>query len=455
MQFSTAFSPPFRHPGSATSMPVPTGRFALLVALTGLGFFAWPGRSWIALLVVEVVLLTVFVGDAFFGISPKQIVVFRDHPSSTALGEVTTMSWTIENHARTSAHVTVADALWPSLRPSRRSVEIHLAGRGRHVATAELWPSRRGRFPLDDVTVRVRTPLGFSARQRTRVVSSVLRVLPAFPSRNEMQRRMRQPRVIDSGIRSLRVKGASTDFDQLREYQPGDDSRRIDWSATARLQKPIVRQFRAERNQTVIVLLDNGRIMAGLVDGAPRVEHAMDAALSITHVATHLGDKVGMVSFDQQVRTIVPASNSKAQRTRVAEAMYLLQPDLNESAYNAAFIQATARFRRRSLFVLLTDLVDSAVEEAILPALPILSRRHLVVVAAVSDPDLATWATGSTNESVSDAFRQAAAVSMLQQRRRSMARLRAAGALVVDAPPGHLSTQLVETYLDLKASGRL
>ena len=425
------------------------------MALTTIGFFFSSSRNWTTLWIVEAVLLLVFVVDAVAGVSPSRIVVFREHADAITLGETATMTWILENHARSSATVTMTDALWPSLRATRRSVRVRVAGRSRHVATAELWPSRRGRFPFDDVTVRVASPMHLAVRHRTRSVPTTLRVMPAFPSRDEIQRRMRQPRIIDVGIRTLRVKGTGTDFDQLREFRPGDDSRRIDWAATARTQRPIVRQFRAERNQSVVILLDNGRIMAGSVAGVPRVEHGMDAVLGLTHVATHLGDKVGLITFDRQVRTVAALSQARSQRARVAEAMYLLEPELAESAYLAAFTYATARFRRRSLYVVLTDLVESAVEQAILPAMPILCRRHLVVVAAVQDPEMQQWATPVAGAPASEAFRQAAAISLLQQRSRSSARLTAAGAIVIDAAPGELTARLVDTYLELKASGRL
>ncbi len=138
------------------------------------------------------------------------------------------------------------------------------------------------------------------------------------------------------------------------------------------------------------MLLDNGRVMAGTVGGVPRVEHAMDAALAITQMAARLGDRVGLVTFDRQVRSIVVPDNRRSQLGRVAEAMYLLEPELAESAYTVAFSAAAARFRRRSLYVVLTDLAEATVEQALLPALPILTRRHLVVVVAgVQDPAVA------------------------------------------------------------------
>lgn len=437
------------------NMVLPTGRFAALVAASGLAMFAWPGRSWAALAVVEVVLLALFAVDAWRCPSPRSVRVERDSPAVVTIGERAPLTWTVWYAGAGTARVVVADALWPSLGAPRRRVALSVAGgAGLRVAT-ELRPARRGAFPLDEVVVRTVGPLGLAWRQASRSLPAVVRVLPAYRSRDEVHRRIRSRRVLEAGARASRTAGAGTEFDQLREHRPDDEFRRIDWPATVRLQRPIVRQYRAERNQSVVVLLDNGRVMAGTVDGVPRVEHAMDAALSITHAATDLGDRVALVAFDRQVRSIVVPMAGRGQVGRVAEAMFALQPELSESAYGAAFGEATARFRRRSLYVVLTDLVEAAVEEALLPALPILTRRHLVLVAGVRDPLVTSWAAGSAHEWPSEAFREAASVHLLAQRARAAARLRAAGALVVDADPGRLGVAVVDEYLAIKSSGRL
>ena len=213
----------------------------MLVAVTAVAFFFVRGDDWRTLWIVEAMLAAAFLADAFASTSPTAIHVVRQHPDSVTLGETATLTWVVENHARSSARVTVTDALWPSLRATRRSVSVTLGGRSRHAATTELWPSRRGRFPLNDITVRVAGRLRLAVRHRTRDVPTTLRVLPAYPSRDEIQRRMRQPRIIDVGVRTLRMQGSGTDFEELRELRPGDHSRRIDWAATARSQRPIVR----------------------------------------------------------------------------------------------------------------------------------------------------------------------------------------------------------------------
>ena len=345
--------------------PVPSVWFAALAAACGLALFAWPGRSWTAFWLVEAALVVVLAADAALCQSPSRISVGRSLPDAVTLGEEATLTWAVANRGRRRVKLTVTDALWPSLAAERRRVTATLRPGDVLRASTTLRPTRRGRFPLGDVTVRVESPWRLVSRQATRVVEGGLRVMPAYPSREEIQRRMRVPRVIEAGARSIRTSGGGTEFDQLRDYRPGDEFRRVDWPATVRLQRPIVKQFRAERNQTVVLLLDNGRVMAGTVGGVPRVEHAMDAVLGVVQIAMRVGDRAGLVTFDQQVRSILVPNNARSQLGRAAEAMYLLEPDYGESAYQLAFNAATARFRRRSLFVVLTDLVEAVVEQAL------------------------------------------------------------------------------------------
>ena len=438
---------------SRRSIPIPSGWLALLVALLAVPIALVGAERWGVLAVALVAVSIAAAADFFMATPPDAFEVAREFPPTLTVGERSEVSWLTANTSDRAARVTVADSLWPSFQASRRRSTFTVEALRRHRFGARVEPSRRGRFPLGAITVRTFGPLRLMARQQTRDLPGSLAVMPAYPSRDQMRTRLRVP--LESGIRSVRTRGVGTEFEQLREYRPGDDFRRVDWAATARMQHAVVRDYRAERNQFVVALLDNGRVMAGTVDGAPRVEQSMDAVLALTQVTSALGDNFGLLTFDTQVRGIVPARNSKAQFARVAEAMYLLDPQLDESAYRVAFNAAVARFRRRSLFVVFTDVVESVVAESLLPALPTLTQRHLVMVAAVRDPDVTGWASAAGNEVVADVYRSAAAVASLEARQRGIARLRAAGAVVVDAEPGRLAPAVVDTYLDLKARGRL
>ena len=210
----------------------------------------------------------------------------------------------------------VADELAPSLRAGTRRVRLTVAAHERLTAETTIRPSRRGRFEPREVVVRVGGPLGLLARQGRRQLPGVLRVYPPFASRKEAELRIDRARILEIGLRSARGRGSGTEFDQLREYGVDDESRRIDWAATARTGKAIVRTYRAERNQTVIMALDNGRTMAGQVAGVARVEHAMDAVLMLTAVATRLGDRAGLVAFDRRIRAVVPPGHRQRPADR-------------------------------------------------------------------------------------------------------------------------------------------
>ncbi|HET9541683.1 MAG TPA: hypothetical protein VFP02_01285, partial [Acidimicrobiales bacterium] len=196
------------------------------------------------------------------------------------------------------------------------------------------------------------------------------------------------------------------------------------------------------------------RVMAGQVGDVPRVEHAMDAVMMLTAVATRLGDRAGLVAFDHEVRAVVSPGHGPGQLGRVTEAMYRLEPALVESDYRGAFTATLARFRRRALLVVLTELVEQAVGEFLAPALPLICARHLVVIGAVQDPEVLAWAN-ATPTGTEEAYRKASAVAALQERDRTIARLQGLGATVVDAAPGRLAPQLADAYLKVKATGRL
>jgi uncharacterized protein (DUF58 family) len=408
----------------------------------------------VGLLIVNAVVLAAAVLDAALAPAPGDVGVARELPAVLSLGAEGEVVWRVRNHDQRRVVVEVADELAPSLGAGTRRIRLRLPPGATVSVRTGLVPTRRGRFEPAEVVVRTRGPLGLAARQRRRDLPGVLRVFPPFRSRKEAELRIERARILEVGLRSAQGRGGGTEFENLRDYSVDDEFRRIDWPATARTGKAIVRTYRAERNQTVLMLLDAGRVMAGRVDGVPRLEHAMDAALMLTAVATGLGDRAGLVTFDREVRAIVPPGHGRGQLGRVTEAMYDLEPQLVESDYRGAFAQTLARYRRRALLVVLTELTDEAVSETLLPALPLLCARHLVVVASVTDPDVGRWATAVPTEAAT-AYRKAAAVAALERRAGAAGRLQALGATVVDAPPGVLAGRLADAYLQMKAVGRL
>lgn len=433
---------------------MPTRRTAAVAAGASLVVLAVPVGGWAPLLWVNAVVVVMALLDAVLAVDPRRLEPTRRLPPVLVLGSSGVLRWSVRNPTGRTVRVQLADELASSLGAPTRRLGGRLPPGAQLHAEVPLRPRRRGRFEPREVVVRVAGPLGIGARQRVVTVPGVLRVHPRFPSRDEAELRITRARILEVGLRSARGRGGGTDFDQLREYSVDDEVRRIDWAATARAGRTMVRTYRAERNQHVLILLDAGRTMAGRVAGVPRLEHAMDVAMCLTAVASRLGDRCGVVTFDRQVRSVVPPRAGRAQLGVVTEALYDLEPALVESDYAGVFAEVLARFRRRALIVVLTDLVEAAVGDALLPALPTLGRHHLLMVGAVRDPDVLAWAHEPPGEP-GEAYRAVAAVSELEARRRVSGRLRALGATVVDAPPGTLATDLTDAYLDLKATGKL
>jgi uncharacterized protein (DUF58 family) len=436
----------------AGTVPVPTARTAGLVAVVGIAVLLLPVPLpvWPVLVAVAALLVV----DGALAPPPWSIGVTRELPGVLPLDGQGRVTWQVTNPRRRPLQVALADELPPSLGAEHRRVGLRLAPAGRGRASAALNPHRRGTFALGGVTVRVTGPLGLATRQAPRALPGRIEVHPSFRSRDAAELRIRRARILQEGQRSVRGRGGGTEFEALREYVEGDEFRHVDWAATARAGHPMVRTHRAERNQTVLILLDTGRVVAGLVEGVPRLDHGMDAALALATVATSSGDRAGLVAFGADVRSVVPPRRERDQLRRLSTAMHALEPELAESGYREAFRTTLTRFRRRALLVVITELAAEAVQETLVPALPLVAREHAVLVASVRDPELVRLRDAPVR-AAGDAYAAAAAASLLAERERAAARLRGLGARVVDAPPDELAAALADAYLDVKVRGGL
>ncbi len=426
------------------------GAAAVVVAVvlasgTGLGWGP-------AVLYTSAGLLALALVDALGAGSPRAVSIDRDFPPAVVLHSHGSLAWSLARRGRTTRWVAVADSLAPSLNCERRFT-TRLGPNSTVRVEHPLNPTRRGRFEEDALTVRVYGPLRLAGRQTTRSDPFVLRVLPEFRSRREIEIRMRRARLLDVGSLSVSAHGGGTQFDHLREYGVDDQYRNIDWAATARRGHPIVRAYRAEEHRTMVVVLDNGRLMAARVDGATRLEHAMDAAMALDTVASRLGDLTALQTFDLDVHPMVPAGRGSAHMGRFTESLYTLEPVLSESDYQLMAEHLAARLSRQTLIVVLTDLVDPVVEATMARAVATLAVRNRVVVGAVADPQVVEWAL-SVPTDAEEAHLTAAAVAGIGSRERAARRLREVGATVVDAPAGKLAARLVDNYLETKALGR-
>ncbi|MFE2631418.1 DUF58 domain-containing protein [Streptomyces sp. NPDC059374] len=433
-----------------------TGRAALLAALGSLPVGIWdPG--WTGILAVNAPLAAACACDFALAAPVRRLRLTRSGDTSVRLGDTADVTLTVTNPSNRPLRAHLRDA-WPpsSWQPgtevtsSRHQAKIPPGERRR--LTTRLRPTRRGDRQADRVTIRSYGPLGLFARQGTHKVPWTVRVLPPFTSRKHLPSKLARLRELD-GRTSLITRGEGTEFDSLREYVPGDDTRSIDWRATARHSAVAVRTWRPERDRHILVVLDTGRTSAGRVGDAPRLDASMDAALLLAALASRAGDRVDLLAYDRRVRALVQGRTARDVLPSLVDAMATVEPELLETDARGLTSTALRTAPRHSLIVLLTVLDAAPIEEGLLPVLPQLTRRHTVLLASVADPHIASMATARGR---TDAVYEAASAAQAQtERHRTAEQLRRHGVTVVDAAPDDLAPALADAYLALKTAGRL
>jgi uncharacterized protein (DUF58 family) len=416
--------------------------------------FVAPVDPWL-LLAIGFGAVLVLVGlDVWLAPPPRAIQARRQAPGVLRLRRPAEASVFVHNPTSRRLEVALHDATMPSLGRSPRRHRETIAAGGWLELPADLEPSRRGRFRLGPLTVRTAGPLGLAGRQATLPETQAIKVYPALKGRDEVELRIRRGRLLQAGVRSSAIRGGGSDFDALREYLPDDEFRRINWRATARSSNAIANQYREERNQQLILLLDASRAMAGQVEGVSRLEHAVDAAIAVAELGTRIGDHVGAVAFGQDVRAQLDPRGSRDQPHRIIDLLFAIEPWLEAPNYGGAFAGVLRRHRRRALMVLFTDLSERSVLEPLLQAVPVLLSRHVLIVVAVRDPEVESMARASPASSA-EAYEKAAASGFLEWRDASAALLRRSGVPTFDLHPHELAGRVADEYLRIKALGRL
>jgi uncharacterized protein (DUF58 family) len=427
-----------------------TGRTGLLALLGAVVMVIAP--SWWTLLALNALLVALIAADLALAGNIRSLGLHRSGDTNVRLGEEAAVSMIVENRGTRRLRARVRDAWPPSAGAAPREVALSVPPGERRRVDMRLLPTRRGDRRAVSVTIRSFGPLRLAARQLSRQAPWSVRVLPAFPSRRHLPAKLARLREL-TGQHVALIRGQGTEFDSLREYVDGDDVRSIDWRATARRSDVVVRTWRPERDRRIYLVLDTGRTAAGRVGDIPRLDCSMDAALLLGALASRAGDRVDLLAFDRQVRARVEGSTRTGLLTAMVRAMAPLEPALIEADAAGMVSALLARVRQRCLVVLLTDLNATAMEEGLLPLLPQLTAKHLVMIAAVSDPRVSEMAAARGDAAA--VYDAAAAERARADRRRVTAELRRYGVEVVDAPPDDIASALADAYLSLKAAGRL
>ncbi|MBF6135928.1 DUF58 domain-containing protein [Nocardia otitidiscaviarum] len=430
---------------------VVTGRLALAAAAAAL-FVTLVLPSWLGVLVATAALAVLVIADLVLLGSADDLELTREPVTTVRTGRAAEVELVVLNKGSRTLRGIVWDD-WPdSAHAEHRTHELRLPANTRVRFHTELTPDYRGDRIAGPVTIRLLGPLGMAGRQTRRTVPARLRALPPFRSERLLGAKIRRLQQME-GRNTATIRGQGTEFDSFREYVVGDDVRTIDWRATARADDVLVRTWRPERNRHVVMLLDTGRISAGRVGDGTRLDAMVEAALLLAGLAAAGGDSVDLLAFDRELRTEVRGIGGKRLQFKLMHALAAVAPRLVDTDYQALLNATLQRARRRSLVVWFTHLDAAVVQERLLPVLPVLTRRHRVLIVAVTDPEVAAAAT--RRATVYDLYTAAAAESLVIEHTLTRENLQRMGVRVIAAPPEQLPEALANEYLELKQTGAL
>lgn len=440
-------------------MIIPSRRWfigAALLALVAPVALVWPGAATL-LLVVDATWVVALLIDAWraWDITAADFTVQRETPPAFSLGRSLPVTYRWQSRLPRVVQVQVVEQL-PSL--------LSLAGGAMRTLTLapasplyerhDVRPLARGKGGEGTLHLRVLSPWGLAWRALRLPIPWQVTVFPTLVGASLRALPTQTQRRREAGLRNVRRLGEGRVFESLREWVPGDDTRTIDWKATARRGKPMARQYEDERRQQVLIAIDAGRLLTAETEGRARLESVVEAALQLSHAAVDHDDNVGLMVFADTVQHyLAPARGRRALRA-ILDALATVRGTLVEPDYPAAFAYLAQRNRKRALTVVFTDVIDRTASEALVAQVGSLRPRHLPLAVAMRDPALDSLATVRPSN-VQGAFERAAAEELLQSREAALTDMRSRGVLVLDVPPAGAAEAVVAQYNLLKRRGAL
>ncbi len=422
----------------------------LLIAAPMIALAAWlPVMILVALCYLLLAAILIFL-DGRLADPIEHILIEREHAQKLNLGIENRINLHLKHRGRRPITFSLRDEPPDEFGVSRRVFDGACRPHQEWSAHYNVTPLNRGVYAFGNFTLRWQGPLGLLIREKRVLAGSTVKVYPNLLNIQRYDLLLRRNRLQEMGLRHSRQRGEGTEYERLREYLPDDDYRRIDWKATARRNRPITVEYETERSQNVFLAIDTGRMMQSPVEQISKLDYVINAGLFLTYVATGKGDKVGLMTFADQIGAFLSPGQGKGQFYKALETLYAIRPAPVEPDYHTALNYLALKQRRRSLIVLFTDISSGVGVDTLAAHAAVLQRSNLMLIVTISDPDVVETARIHPSSSLA-AYQRAVAGQMLEERRLTLDRLRRQGILVLDSPANQLSTQVINRYLELKA----
>ncbi|MDZ4820518.1 MAG: DUF58 domain-containing protein, partial [Planctomycetota bacterium] len=380
---------------------------------------------------VDILVLLLAIADYWSLPTRKEFSVERQAMRIVSLRKPHDVTLTVMNHGKRDYQALVRDGYPAEFTASPADFAVQLKNRSRSSMEYQLSAGRRGAFELSQVYVRVRSKWGLWSRDLEYPAENVLHVYPDMKQLAEFAILARTDRLSLLGVRRTRKIGQDNEFERLRDYTRDDVFKHIHWRSTARRNKLTVKDFQANQSQRIIFMIDCGRMMTNEAAGLSLLDHALNSMLMMSYVALKQGDSVGLICFSDEIHGYVPPSGGMGQMNRLLHASFDRFPRLVESRYDEAFMYLSSHSRKRSLVVLITNIIDEVNSRQVQQHLNAYVGRHLPLAVLMRDRTLFEFADHEPTDD-GELFRTAAAAEILSWRRQVLADLHAKGVLSID-----------------------
>lgn len=433
------------------------GRRFFLLLFIGL---IWLGPAWAdgrfvyAMLLWDAAVICLWIWDLARIPNPQQIQVSRIWLAPVQLSVESGVRLEIRNSGKQSIFTEIFDDVPQEFR--KESFRAETLVRAGEMASVKytVKPEERGDVRSGEVFLKYSSPWQVAQRWASAPLAQKIRIYPNLDEAKRDTIYLIRSRQIALKARHRHLRGHGREFESLREYQQGDEWRNICWTATARRGKLITKTHQFERNQTVWIVLDTGRLLRARGQSLAKLDYAVGSALSLAQVALYSGDRVALLAYGRSVKQRVSAGHGSDHLRVLIESLAQVQTESLEADHSKAAQALLTAQKRRSLVIWFTDLAETAATPDVIESALLLARRHLVLFVVMAQPEVRELLEARPEDKKA-MFRRAAAEEIVHRRDALLGMLREQGALTLEIQPSKVSAAVVNEYLRIKESGML
>lgn len=370
-------------------------------------------------------------------------------PDRFSMGDDNKVILLFQNHYHFPVNISVIDELPVQFQERKWLRKLRMETKGKSMLEYKLRPVTRGEYVFHDINVYVQAPLGLVKRRYIFPAQHTVKVYPSFVQMRRYQLLAVSNRLQEAGVKKIRRIGHSLEFEQIKDYVRGDDYRTINWKATARKGNLMVNSFTDERSQQVYCLINKGRVMKMPFDNLTLLDHAINASLVLSNVALIRQDKAGLITFEKEIDTFLPADKKPTQMNLILESLYRQQTTFLEPDFEKLFSVIRNRITNRSLLILFTNFESLESLNRALPALKRMAHYHLLLLVFFENSELKSI-TSKQATTLEGIYIKTIAEKFAYEKRQMVKELHKNGILSILTTPANLTVNTINRYLELK-----